>query len=212
MKQTKTAIIAGASGLIGGHLINLLLNSEEYDTVIALVRKELNISHKKLEQKIVDFNNPDALKISGQDIFCCLGTTIKNAGSEENFRKVDLEYPVALAEATLAAGASNFLVVSSMGAGIRSRFFYSRVKGEMEEEISRLGFLSVGIFRPGMLLGKRKEFRLGELTGKILMQIFSPLIPKKYRAVQAVKVAETVLNFASKGAKGVSVIENISML
>ena len=133
----KTALIAGHSGLVGGELLQLLLNSDKYNKVIAVGRREIDVQHPKLTQQIVDFNK---LEIDGKvdDIFCCLGTTIKKAGSQEKFRLVDYQYPINLGLAGLKAGASAYLLVSAHGASANSSIFYSRVKGEVEEGIQSL--------------------------------------------------------------------------
>lgn len=205
-------MIAGASGQVGGFLLTQLLASNAYDKVISMGRRKTGLSHPKLEEVVVDFEQPETLNIPADDVFCCLGTTIKKAGSQEQFKKVDYGYPIALASHTLAAGACCFLVVSSMGTDINSRIFYSRVKGEMEADISKMGFKKTGIFRPSMLLGPRKEFRLGELIGKAMMQAFAFIIPTKYKGVQASQVAKAMLNFALSDKTGLHIIENPEIL
>jgi len=212
MKTNKTAIIAGASGQIGNYLLHDLLESKQYEKVIALVRNPLGISHPKLQEIKVDFTNPDTLKIKADDVFCCLGTTIKTANTKENFKAVDYGYPMALAQATLASGASRFFVVSSAGTSLDSSIFYAKVKAEMERDLQKIGFNALYIFKPSMLLGPRKEFRFGELMGKFFMQILAPLIPKKYKGVQASKVAESMLHCANTSPEGVHFIDNEQIL
>jgi uncharacterized protein YbjT (DUF2867 family) len=210
--MSKTAIIAGASGQVGGYLLKLLLQSPEYTKVIAVGRNLLEINDPQLEQKIVDFNTPETLNIYADDVYCCLGTTIKKAKTKENFRNVDYGYVMALANSTFQAGASKFMVVSSMGAELNSSIFYSRVKAEMERDLKSIGFKTLGIFKPSMLLGPRKEFRFGEYFAKFLMQLFAPIIPMKYKGVHAKKVAEAMVKFANGNATGALIISNSEIL
>lgn len=208
----KTALIAGASGQVGGYLLALLLQSDTYDKVISIGRKNLEITNPKLQQIIVDFDNPDTLKIEANDVFCCLGTTIKKAKTKERFRQVDYGYPMALARETLAAGATRFMVISSMGSALDSAIFYAKVKAEMERDLSTLPFISLGIFKPSMLLGPRKEFRFGELIGKFFMQVFAFIIPIKYKGVHAATVAKAMLHYANSTIKGTQIILNAEIL
>ena len=157
----RTALLAGASGLVGGHLLQRLLADPRYRQVIAVSRKALGIEHPKLRSLITDFD-PIEAAIAGlgetvDDAFCALGTTIKTAGSRAAFRRVDFGYVVAFARAARAAGARHFMLVSAIGASARSRIFYLRVKGETEEAVAALGYPALHIFRPGLLLGQRAE-------------------------------------------------------
>ncbi len=212
MQQHKTALIAGSTGLIGTQLLSLLLESPSYDKVIAVGRKAPEVSHPKLQSVVVDFNNVSSLNIPCDDVFCCLGTTIAVAGSQEKFREIDHDYPVALASQTLAAGAKGFYLVSAMGAASNSKIFYNRVKGDTETDIAQLGFSSAYFFRPSMLLGDRKAFRLGEKIGKAVMVGLDFLIPAKYKAVQAKQVAWCMLQEAQEPKLGVTVVENDAIL
>lgn len=204
----KTAAIAGASGLVGSHLLALLLEQQDYGKVIALVRKPLPVAHPKLEQQVVDFNDPETLKTGADDVFSCLGTTIAKAGSQEKFREIDHDYPLNLAKAAMAGGATGFYIVSAAGADSHSSIFYSRVKGELDNTLSGMGFARLGIFRPSMLLGDRQEFRLGEKIGKMLMQGLAFMIPAKWKAVHAATVARAMLKFALGEEQGTRIIDN----
>jgi uncharacterized protein YbjT (DUF2867 family) len=207
----KTALIVGASGLIGKHLAQKLLESNYYEKVSVIVRKPLNIIHPKLEQIIMDFENLDASKIMAEDIFCCLGTTMKQAGSKEAFYKVDFTYPLNFAKAGLANGAKQFLFVSSMGADEKSLVYYSRVKGEIEKALSDLHYSTLLIFRPSMLEGERENPRMGEKIGNVVMNFFAPLIPDKYKVIMGEKVAQAMLELAQKNIKNKNIFESDSL-
>jgi uncharacterized protein YbjT (DUF2867 family) len=212
MNPNKTALIAGSTGLVGKALLTLLLDSPVYDKVIAVGRKAPTITNPKLESLVVDFNAENSLQIPCHDVFCCLGTTIAVAGSQEKFREVDHDYPLALAQQTLATGASAFYMVSAMGADSGSKIFYNRVKGDTEKDIAGLGFQSTYFFRPSMLLGDRGAFRLGEKIGKVLMVGLDFLIPAKYKAVPAKQVAWCMLQEAQAPKMGVTTVENDAIL
>ncbi|GAB2546485.1 NAD-dependent epimerase/dehydratase family protein [Rufibacter soli] len=210
MVSPKVALIAGASGLVGGECLHLLLNSQRYNRVISIGRSTLPIRHPKLQQLVVDFNNLEKNRHSlmADDVYCCLGTTIKKAGSKDKFYQVDYTYVVKLAKLTASHFASQFLVVSSLGADAHSRIFYNRVKGEMEEAVKALPFTSVHIFQPSLLLGERQEFRLGEKFATSLMKgvgfIFNgPL--RKYKGIPAKAVAKAMLEAAKQDGGGVLV-------
>ncbi|SIR33177.1 oxidoreductase [Pontibacter lucknowensis] len=207
MHRTRTALIAGASGLVGSHLLLMLLQSDRYSQVISVGRRELAIIHPKLDQQIVDFDNlkKSASELAADDVFCCLGTTIKKAGTKDAFYKVDHTYVTQLAEITLRRNATQFLVVSAMGADASSRIFYNRVKGEMERDIQALGFTSLHIFRPALLLGEREEHRTGEEISARIMKPLSMLMigpMRKYRPIKAETVASAMLRAAAQDQKG----------
>lgn len=212
--NAKTALIIGATGLVGNYLIFKLLQSDRYENVITLVRRPMHLKHPKLDERIVDFDNLTLQDVSGaNDVFCCLGTTIRQAGSQEAFRKVDFVYPVEVGKLALQAGATQYLLVSSIGANAQSSIFYSRTKGQVEAAIGELGYRSYTVFRPATLLGKRKQFRLGEEVGKVLDFALSPLtllIPplRKYKGIQASKVASAMLNIADQEVPGQHILES----
>lgn len=209
----KTAIVAGATGLVGKELLQQLLELPRYSRVVALSRKPVEVNHPKLDHVITDFLNPaKALHdISGDDIFCALGTTMAKAGSREKFYEVDFVYPVELAKATLRLGARQYLLVSALGADKGSAIYYNRVKGEVEEAVKAQGFQSVHIFRPSLLLGPRKEKRAGEDAAKFLYKAFGFLIPRKYKAIDARAVARAMIFQASREARGIHVHESKEM-
>lgn len=206
----KTALIAGATGLVGSELLRILLDSSEYSRVIAVVRSPLHVTHANLEEHIIDFE--ELADLSGlplvDDVFCCLGTTIKKAKTQEAMTRIDVDYPIALANLGKTLGAKQYFVISSMGADAKSGIFYSRIKGLMEITLKGIGFQVLGIFRPSLLLGKRNEFRLGEAAAAVFMPILSPLMIghfQKYRGIQAREVAMAMYNVAQLGRNGVSI-------
>lgn len=205
-----TALIAGASGLVGSSLLRQLLAAPEYDRVIALVRRPLDLTHPKLVQVTVDFAALEraTADLRCDDAFCCLGTTRRQAGSPAAFRAVDHAAVLAFAWAARRNGAARFFVVSSLGANARSRFFYNRVKGETEEALEVLGFRTLAIFRPSLLLGRRAQPRLGERVGAVVMWLAEPLLLgglRKYRAIQAGVVARAMVR-CSFGREGQGVL------
>jgi len=213
----KTAIILGSTGLTGRALLNQILQDEQFDKVILFLRKELQLSHPKLTQHCIDFNQLEKYKelIQGDVIFCCLGTTIKTAGSQEAFKKVDFTYPTEFAKIAKQNGVSTFLLQSSLGADASSNNFYLKVKGETEEIINKLSFNSFATFRPSMLLGNRTEFRLGESIGKIVMQLFSFLFIgklKRYKAIHVNQVASAMIRQSKLNKLGSTAIENEEMI
>jgi uncharacterized protein YbjT (DUF2867 family) len=210
----KTALIAGATGLIGSQCLARLLDEPAYERVFALVRRPLPHADPKLEQRVIDFDRlgaPGEAFPTATDVFCCLGTTMKKAGSEAAFRQVDFTYVVGLAAQALERGARQFLLVSSIGANARSPFFYPRVKGETEAAIAALPFEGRQIFRPSMLLGERAEDRPGERAGIVAFKgaaflMIGPL--RKYRPIAAATVAEAMVRVARKSPRGVNIYES----
>ena len=208
----KTALLAGATGLIGSHLLPLLLASERYDKVIVVGRRAVPTLHPKLVQVTTELDQLEAvrLKLIADDVFCCLGTTMAQAGSKEAFFTVDFRYVVQLA--ALAAGnfAAQFLVVSSMGADADSRIYYSQVKGEMEAAVRQAPFRAIHIFRPSLLLGERAHPRLGERLGAAVLKLTRPLLRgplRKYQPVAGAAVAAAMLRAAEADSSGVQVHE-----
>ncbi len=211
---TRKALIVGATGLIGNYCLQNLLNDPTYSEVTAIARKPILTTHRKLKTIITDFTDieSDISTIQADDVFCCLGTTIKKAGSQEAFKKIDHTLVVTVAEIMKKKGAEQFIVISSMGADTDSKVFYSRVKGEMEEALKEINYPCIRIIRPSLLLGSREEFRLGENLGAWLTPILKPLMLgslKKYRPVQAESVAEFMVKVArEEPVSGVHVYES----
>lgn len=207
----KTALIAGSTGLIGSQLIQLLLDDNYYDRVIAISRKPLELTHSKLENLVLDFDRLSEHhdKLKADDVFCCLGTTIKKVKTKEKFRKVDFDYPVELAKLTKANGTEQYLLVSALGADKKSKIFYNQVKGEVEEAIGNVGFTSFQIFRPSLLMGDRKESRSGEEAGKVFFKYLGFLVPNKFKGIDSIKVARAMQKIATQHQEGTGIHESI---
>lgn len=205
-----TTLIVGSSGLVGNELLKILLDSDNYEIVNSLVRKASGVVHPKLREFVIDFDNIDKFSnaFAVDDAFCCLGTTIKKAGSQDAFKKVDVDYVLNFTRVAKSLGAKKIAVISSMGANPNSSIFYNRMKGLMELGVTNSGIEYVLLFRPSLLLGNRKESRFGEkFASKIVkpfMFLFSgPL--KRYRPILASDVAKGIFNHTQSANKGVSV-------
>jgi uncharacterized protein YbjT (DUF2867 family) len=190
-----------------------LLRDADYSRVVTLGRRRLGVEHPKLDQEIVDFTclQDFASVIQAQDIFSCMGTTIRKAGTKDAFRRVDFTYQYEVARIAALNGAEQLLLVSSLGAEARSRIFYNRVKGELEEAVSGLGFRGIQIFRPSLLLGERAEFRLAERVAELPMRYVSFLMVgplRKYRPVHARTVAAAMCRVAKEQRASIHVFES----
>jgi uncharacterized protein YbjT (DUF2867 family) len=209
----RTALLLGASGLVGGHCLRLLLQERTYARVHVLTRRALGRPHPRLVEHLVDFErlDRDADLVRGDDVFCCLGTTIARAGSEPAFRRVDHDYPLQAARLARKNGAQHFLLVSALGASADSRVFYNRVKGETEEDLRALDYAGLVILRPSLLMGERAERRRAEEWGKRLMPVIGPLFIgplRKYRAIDGEVVARAMIRAAVRDPRGVTVMES----
>ncbi len=211
--MAKTALLAGSTGLIGGQLLELLLKDERYSSVIAISRKPITTANAKLINLVCELNDLSKhhTQLKADDVFCCLGTTIKKAKSKENFRAVDFDAPLALARLSKEQGAKTYLLISSLGANKDSGIFYNKVKGEVEEAIKQVGFNSLHVLRPSLLLGPRQEERTGEDAAKFFYKVLGFLIPKKYQAIESAKVATAMLHFACIEVPGFKVHESYQL-
>lgn len=212
----KSALVIGGSGLVGSHCLEELLLLPQYGAVKALARRPLGREHPRLEQIEADFAELDAVagRLGAEEVFCCLGTTMRKAGSRDAFRHVDFELPLRVAQAVRAQGASEFVLVSSLGADPASSSFYLRVKGELEEAVSRVGFESLIIMRPSLLRGRRAEWRWGEGMAKLVLGTISPLLRgsfRRYRPIRARTVARAMVNMANLGLYGRHIVESEAM-
>lgn len=192
--MNRTAIVFGATGLVGRELLYHLIKDIRYKAIKVFTRRDLHIEHIKVVEKVVDVENVDAYSdsIKGDDLFICLGTTRRKAGSIEKMEEIDRHMPVKIARAALVNGVRNIAVVSSLGANPGSGNYYYRIKGKMEEDILALDFTHKRILRPSILLGKRDELRLLESTGKALIKGLGFLLggrKRKYRGIEARDVA-----------------------
>ena len=208
----KTALVIGATGLVGEETLKQLLNSAQYSKVIGLTRRPLDIKHAKLENPVVDFDKPGQYSsIKADDVYCAMGTTIGKAGSQAAFRRVDFEIPLLVAKLALDNGAAKFILVSSMGADAKSMVFYSRTKGELEQALAQLKYKAVLIFRPSILLGNRKEYRAGEAIGRFAAEKLSFLFAgplAKYKGTPVDLLAKAMIKEAGENVSGVRIIEN----
>ncbi len=212
----RKALVIGATGLIGKNVVNQLIQNDAFEKITTLVRKSSGFSHEKLEKIIVNFDQLEEYEQYFQvnDVFSCLGTTIKIAKTKENFRKVDYDYSIKVAELASKATVQNFLMISSMGANSHSNIFYSKVKGEVERDVRKFHFTGLFIFRPSLLLGERKEKRLGEKVAEKISTIMpfvftGPL--KKYKPIKGEMVAKAMINSALSGIQGEQIIESNSI-
>ena len=209
----RTALLLGATGLVGGHCLDLLLADDRFERVVTLGRRTAARDHPRLEQHLVDFDTLADFTphVRGDAIFCCLGTTLRAAGSRDAFRRVDHDYPLAVARAAAERRVPRFLLVSAAGADSHSRFFYSRVKGEVERAIAGLDFPHFVALRPSLLLGERSEPRLGEALAAPLMRLAAPLMIgplRRYRPVAARDVALAMVELAAQQVAGTRIVDS----
>ena len=211
MSGDRSTVLVGASGLVGAECLKLLLADPAFARVVILARRPLEgvSAAPKLAAHVVDFSRLEAQAdlFTADQLICCLGTTISKAGSKERFRAVDFGIPLALAKLGAERGVRHFLLVSALGADARSRVFYNRVKGELEDALTALPFRSLSIVRPSLLLGDRREFRLGER----IAQHLAFLMPGKYAAIPARDVAAALVRLAKEDAPGRRVVESVEM-
>jgi uncharacterized protein YbjT (DUF2867 family) len=201
-----TATLIGSTGLIGNHLLELLLNNDYFDTVRILVRRPFELSHPKLEKKLVDFADMESYRLALEDsdvIFCAVGTTQKKVkGDKAAYRRVDYDIPVNAAKLGKLCGCKTFVLVSSIGANSKSKNFYLKLKGEVEDEVKVVGLKSVHIMRPSVLLGDRKESRFGEKIAQGIMKTISFLFPSKYKPIHSRDVAKAMVRSAKENIPG----------
>lgn len=205
--MSNIALIAGSTGLVGGHCLNLLLDDEFFDEVKVLTRRPLGLIKHKLSEIVVDFDQLEdfRLQMEATHVFCALGTTIKKAGSQEAFRKVDYDYPLRLAQIVKSLGCRSFSVVTALGSNPNSPIFYNRVKGELESSLEKLGFESLQILQPSLLMGERNEDRFGEKLAQHFFGATKSLWKgpiKKYAGIEGKQVAKAMVHFAKMSEPG----------
>ncbi len=205
----RIALVAGGSGLVGSRLLALLLNNAAYARIYVLSRRPLTVDHPRLANRVVRFDAPLEPQLKGlscNDAFCCLGTTLREAGSQEAFRAVDQELVVKFARLALKSGAERLVVVSSLGANPDARNFYLRVKGETERSLEGVGFRALDIMQPSLLLGARRHRRPLEWAAQAFMWAARPLFlgpALRYRAIEADTLAAAMYGAARIGRRGV---------
>jgi len=209
----KKAIVVGASGLIGSELLKVLLADDQYDRVVALVRKPLQLVHTKLDQIAIDFDklNEYAHLIDGDVLFCALGSTKKKTPDLVKYRKIDHDYPLHLARIAVDQGIKQYHLISSIGANKDSSNFYTKMKGETEEDIKASGLEGLIIYRPSLLTGDRKEKRFAEGLMQSISKLINPLLVgsiKKYRSIEAKTVAVAMVKLSKTEIKGIYVYES----
>jgi uncharacterized protein YbjT (DUF2867 family) len=208
----KNALVIGATGLVGRELVQLLTEENNYSTVTVLTRRK-SFEHPLIKEVVVDFSNLAAYReeFTADDVFCCIGTTIKKAGSQAEMKKIDLEYPVEIARLAYEMGAKQLLAISAIGADNNSKIFYSKLKGEFEIQLRDIGYPSITILRPSLLLGNRNEFRLGEKLSSYLLPPLHFLLVgglRKYRGIKASSVAAAMSKLARKNKIGTHILES----
>lgn len=211
--RPRAALVLGATGLVGGQVLDLLLASPRYGRVSVVGRRALDRQHPRLVQHVTDMDrmaeHPDWFAVD--DVFCCLGTTIAAAGSQEAFRRVDHDYVVQAAELAARGGAARYLLVSSSGASAGSRIFYSRTKGEAEDGVRATTIPGVTLLRPSLLLGDREENRPGEALAQKVAPVLNRVLVgplRRYRGVDARVVARAMVRLAGDEPRGVRVVES----
>jgi uncharacterized protein YbjT (DUF2867 family) len=204
-----TVMLVGATGLVGGSVLRQAQGDVQVTRIFAPTRRQLP-SHPKLANPLVDFERlpADAPWWAVDSVICTLGTTIRKAGSQEAFRRVDHDYSLAVAQLARQHGARAFALNSATGADPRSGFFYNRVKGEVEEAIRQVGFPSLTIVRPALIGGNRDEFRPAEFVAMRLLRLADPLLPHRYRIVPHDRIAAALLEAAITAATGEHVVES----
>ncbi len=208
MADKKTALILGASGLVGSHTLRLFLNDPAWTDVNTFNRRPLQQRHGKLQEHIVDFDATEQwrAKLQGDLLFSAMGTTLKKAGSEEAQWQVDYDYQYNCAKAAAENGVKHYMLVSSYGADTESRFFYYRMKGQLDRDVVTLGFESVSILRPSALLGNRDETRLAETAGIALIKGLTALPGlRRFRPIHAETVGRAALHLANEARSGTAI-------
>ena len=207
----KIGTVIGATGLVGGELLGLLLEDDYFQKVRILVRRPVTINHPKLEKKLVDFTDADSLLVDldeSDTVFCAIGTTFKKVKRKKDaYRKIDYDIPVHIAQYCKIMNCPNYILVSAVGADRKSSNFYLKLKGDVEDIVRKVGLESTYIMRPSMLLGKRNEFRFGERITAPLLKKISFLLPSKYKPIEALDVAKAMLAAAKKHEQGFFVCE-----
>jgi uncharacterized protein YbjT (DUF2867 family) len=199
----------GATGLVGGFVLSGLLADPRIERVVAPTRRALAIRHPRLDNPVLDFERLPAADASlwrADAVICTLGSTIKQAGSRARFRRVDHDYPLQIARSALHGGAYAFVLNSAMGADPHSRFFYNRVKGELEQDLQQLPYPSITFVRPGLIGGRRARPRAGEQLATVALKLAGPLLPRRWRINPAERIATALVEAATQALPGRHVV------
>lgn len=213
MSNTQRALVIGGTGLVGSNLLELLDADENFDKIYALSRRPC-ATHSRIINVVTDLD-----AVTGQEeffdvdvVFCAIGSTIKKAGSQAEFRRIDYELPMHIARLAKARGARKFVLVSSIGVTPDSKYFYLQVKYALERDLAALGFEQLSILQPSLIMGDRKEFRFGELISRVLMKYLNPLTPARYRGVHARNIASSMIKEACNADSGLRYVSNADIL
>lgn len=213
MSASKTALVLGATGLVGTALLKQLHANDQYSKIKILTRHPISNLADFPKIEALELNNFDQMqtmanRLSADDVFCTLGTTMKKAGSKAAFYTVDFSYPVALAQLALKQGAKHFIIVTASGANVNSRIFYNRVKGEVEQALKMLNYPRLTILRPSLLTGERQEYRFGESVAQVLGKVFAGLMPVRMKPISAELVASAMIRVAQNSDSGIQILES----
>ena len=207
-------VLLGATGLVGGHALQLLLDDARCSAVIAPTRRALSVQHAKLDAPLIDFDAPadDAALWSADAVICALGTTMKHAGSREAFRRIDHGYPLKFAQLARRHGTPAFVLNSAKGANPDSRIFYNQIKGELERDLSAMAWPSLSLVRPGLIDGERGESRPGEDIGLVFSRLFNPVLPRGWRSNPATRIARVMVDAALAVTPGLHIVESDQLI
>ena len=209
----KTALVIGASGLVGQQLVNQLLVHPEFEKVRIFVRRTTKLSHPKLDERIIDFDQPEIWKnlVQGDVFFSTLGTTIKTAKTQKNQYRVDFNFQYEFAKAAAENGVPVYVLVSSMGANPKSSVFYSRMKGELDEAVAKLNFKKLIVIRPSILDGNRQEKRAGEKVGLVISRFLTRFVLKKYCPTPVDVLAAKMISLSLDQSEGFRIVEGLEI-
>ena len=214
--ETKQVTVFGGSGLIGGLLIKLLIDDDSFSKIIVVSRSPFRSKSSKVENLQIDFSNPEEIEHSIKNssiVFSAIGTTQANVkGNKIAYRKIDFEITYSIAKACKSESVKSFLYVSSSGANSKSSSFYMKLKGEIDAAVSNLNLISTVIFRPSLLIGKRSEFRFGELIAQFIMPFLAFLFPNKLKPILGSFVAEAMIHVSKNSPFGNEVVENRDLI
>lgn len=211
----KKAIVIGATGMVGNQLIKQLIDSSEYSEIISLVRRPSGVSHSKLKEQVIDFDKPESWKelVVGNVLFSTLGTTIAQAKTTAAQYNVDFTYQFQVAEMAAKNGVTNYVLVSSAGANSKSKAFYMKMKGELDEAVQSLPFEVISILRPGQLAGERTAYRFGEKIGLSVMYLLNKIgLFNRYKPIQGWQVAQAMIHAAEKMQSNIYTLDEVFQL